>query len=169
MNPLARAAIVAVGSELLTPSRIDTNSLYITEQLNLLGIDVVIKAIVGDDREELGHICRAALSRVDLVVFSGGLGPTDDDLTREVVAGVLGGAPPGDGRVQAGVAGRLKELFRNSAVLAVNIAHVGSLGVDETQESGKQFRSIDRPLPYAVPTLAATAMYLLYSLGGFTL
>ena len=90
MNPLARAAIVAVGSELLTPSRIDTNSLYITEQLNLLGIDVVIKAIVGDDREELGHICRAALSRVDLVVFSGGLGPTDDDLTREVVAGVLG-------------------------------------------------------------------------------
>ena len=90
MNPLARAAIVAVGSELLTPSRIDTNSLYITEQLNLLGIDVVIKAIVGDDREELGHIFRAALSRVDLVVFSGGLGPTDDDLTREVVAGVLG-------------------------------------------------------------------------------
>src|SRR5687767_1017201 len=90
MKPLRRAAIVAVGSELLTPSRIDTNSLFITEQLNLLGIDVVVKAIVGDDREELDHIFRAALGRVDLVVFSGGLGPTDDDLTREVVAGVLG-------------------------------------------------------------------------------
>ena len=90
MNPLARAAIVAVGSELLTPSRIDTNSLFITEQLNLLGIEVVFKAVVGDDRDELGHVFRAALGRVDLVVFSGGLGPTDDDLTREVVAGVLG-------------------------------------------------------------------------------
>ena len=51
MKPLARAAIVAVGSELLTPSRIDTNSLFITEQLNLLGIDVVVKAVVGDDRD----------------------------------------------------------------------------------------------------------------------
>ena len=89
MRLLARAAIVAVGSELLTPSRLDTNSLFITEQLNLLGIDVVLKTVVGDDREELGHAFRAALARVDLVVFSGGLGPTDDDLTREVVAGVL--------------------------------------------------------------------------------
>jgi nicotinamide-nucleotide amidase len=89
MKPLARAAIVAVGSELLTPSRVDTNSLFITEQLNLLGIDVVLKAIAGDDREELGHLFLAVLGRVDLVVFSGGLGPTDDDVTREVVAGVL--------------------------------------------------------------------------------
>ena len=89
MTPLARAAIVAVGSELLTPSRIDTNSLFITEQLNLLGIDVALKTIVGDDREELGHAFRAARARVDLVVFSGGLGPTDDDVTRDVVAAVL--------------------------------------------------------------------------------
>jgi nicotinamide-nucleotide amidase len=90
MKPLARAAIVAVGSELLTASRVDTNSLYITEQLNLLGVDVVVKAIAGDDREELAHVFRALLERVDVVVFSGGLGPTDDDVTREVVAGVLG-------------------------------------------------------------------------------
>jgi nicotinamide-nucleotide amidase len=89
MTALARAAIVAVGSELLTSFRIDTNSLFITEQLNLLGIDVVLKAIVGDDRDELAHVFRAALGRVDIVIFSGGLGPTDDDLTREVVAGVL--------------------------------------------------------------------------------
>ena len=86
---IARAAILAVGSELLTPSRIDTNSLFITEQLNLLGIDVVFKSVIGDDRDELATAVRLALERVDLVVCSGGLGPTDDDVTREVVAGVL--------------------------------------------------------------------------------
>jgi nicotinamide-nucleotide amidase len=75
---------------MLTPSRIDTNSLFITEQLNALGIEVVFKTIVGDDRAELANSFRAALDRVDLVVCSGGLGPTDDDLTREVVAEVLG-------------------------------------------------------------------------------
>jgi nicotinamide-nucleotide amidase len=90
MKPLTRAAIIAVGSELLTPSRIDTNSLFITEQLNLLGIDVLLKMVVGDDRDELAHAFRAALDRADLVVFSGGLGPTEDDVTREVVAAVLG-------------------------------------------------------------------------------
>jgi nicotinamide-nucleotide amidase len=90
MRPASRAAIIAVGSEMLTPSRIDTNSLFITEQLNGLGIEVVFKAIVGDDRDELTACVRAALERVDLVVCSGGLGPTDDDLTREVVAEVLG-------------------------------------------------------------------------------
>jgi nicotinamide-nucleotide amidase len=90
LTPLSRAAIVAVGSELLTPSRVDTNSLLITEQLNLLGIDVVVKSIVGDDRDELAFVLRALRDRVDLLVFSGGLGPTDDDVTREVVAAVLG-------------------------------------------------------------------------------
>jgi nicotinamide-nucleotide amidase len=84
-----RAAILAVGSELLTPSRIDTNSLFITEQLNTLGIQVAFKSVVGDDREELAHAVRLALERVDVIVCSGGLGPTDDDVTREVVAGVL--------------------------------------------------------------------------------
>jgi nicotinamide-nucleotide amidase len=90
VKPLARAAIIAVGSELLTPVRVDTNSLFITEQLNALGIDVVVKAVAGDDREELAHLFRAALARTDLVVFTGGLGPTDDDVTREVVAATLG-------------------------------------------------------------------------------
>lgn len=89
MKPFSTAAIIAVGSELLTPSRIDTNSLFITERLNALGIDVVMKAVVGDDRARLAHVCRAALERADLVVFSGGLGPTDDDLTREAVSDVL--------------------------------------------------------------------------------
>jgi nicotinamide-nucleotide amidase len=88
-RPLISAGIIAVGSELLTPSRIDTNSLFITEQLNLLGIDVKLKGVAGDERAVLEHVFRAWLSRVDLVVLCGGLGPTDDDLTREVVAAVL--------------------------------------------------------------------------------
>ena len=90
MKPLLRAGIIAVGSELLTPFRIDTNSLFITEQLNAIGVDVVVKLVAGDDREELSHAVQALLTRVDLLVCSGGLGPTDDDVTREVVAGVLG-------------------------------------------------------------------------------
>ena len=90
MRALSRAAILAVGSEMLTPSRTDTNSLLITEQLNTLGIEVVLKMIVGDDRAELANGVRVALDRVDLVVCTGGLGPTDDDLTRDVVADVLG-------------------------------------------------------------------------------
>ena len=87
--PLITAAIIAVGSELLTPAKIDTNSLFITEQLNLLGIEVKAKAVVGDERPQLEHVFQSLLARSDLVVCCGGLGPTDDDLTREVVASVL--------------------------------------------------------------------------------
>ncbi len=86
---ITRAAIIAVGSELLTAARIDTNSLFITDALNAVGIDVAFKAVVGDDRDELAAQFRSALTRVDLVVFTGGLGPTEDDLTREVVAAEL--------------------------------------------------------------------------------
>jgi nicotinamide-nucleotide amidase len=89
MRTIGSAAIVAVGSELLTPKKVDTNSLFITEQLNLLGIDVKAKAVVGDDRAELEHVLRSLLVRVELVIMCGGLGPTDDDLTREAVAAVL--------------------------------------------------------------------------------
>ena len=90
VKALTRAGVIAVGSELLTPLRIDTNSLFITEKLNALGIEVVMKGVAGDDREELAHLFRLALARTDLIVFSGGLGPTDDDVTREVVAATLG-------------------------------------------------------------------------------
>ena len=85
-----RAAILAVGSELLTPTRQDTNSLAITEVLNALGIEVAVKAIVGDQRDDLAAHVQMAVSRHPVVVITGGLGPTDDDLTRDVVAGVLG-------------------------------------------------------------------------------
>ncbi|HKE88254.1 MAG TPA: competence/damage-inducible protein A [Vicinamibacterales bacterium] len=90
MKPLSRAAIIAVGSELLSPSKLDTNSLFVTERLNELGIDVTSKAIVGDDREELTRLLAGLLERVDLVILCGGLGPTDDDVTREAVAEALG-------------------------------------------------------------------------------
>jgi len=91
-RPLSTAAIIAVGSELLTPTKLDTNSLFITEQLNAIGIDVLAKAIVGDDRDELRGLFDALRRRVDLVVLTGGLGPTDDDVTRESVAAALGRA-----------------------------------------------------------------------------
>jgi nicotinamide-nucleotide amidase len=84
------AEIIAVGSELLTPFRQDTNSLYLTGKLNSLGIDVRFKTVVGDDRARLAESVRAAMARSELVILSGGLGPTEDDLNREVVAEVLG-------------------------------------------------------------------------------
>ena len=84
------AEIIAVGSELLTPFRMDTNSLYLTEQLNLLGVDVIFKSIVGDDLRRLVAAAQHGLFRSDIVIFSGGLGPTEDDLTREAVAEALG-------------------------------------------------------------------------------
>ena len=84
------AEIIAVGSEMLTPYRMDTNSLYLTEQLNLLGVDVIFKSVVGDDLRRLVATAQHALFRSDIVIFSGGLGPTQDDLTREAVAEALG-------------------------------------------------------------------------------
>jgi nicotinamide-nucleotide amidase len=85
-----KAEIIAVGSELLTPTRLDTNSLYLTEQLNRLGIEVARKVVVGDQRNQIRDAFGEALGRVELVVSTGGLGPTEDDLTREAVAELLG-------------------------------------------------------------------------------
>ncbi|HTG90145.1 MAG TPA: competence/damage-inducible protein A [Vicinamibacterales bacterium] len=85
-----RAEIVAVGSEMLTPTHLDTNSLFITERLNELGIDLQGKAVAGDDRDVLKAIVADALRRSDLLILTGGLGPTDDDLTRDVVADLIG-------------------------------------------------------------------------------
>src|ERR1700679_642835 len=85
-----RAEIIAVGSELLTPNRFDTNSLFLTAQLNEVGIPVVHKAVVGDSPEEIRRSFRNAMDRADIVISSGGLGPTDDDRTRQAVAALLG-------------------------------------------------------------------------------
>ena len=84
------AEIIAAGSEMLTPFRQDTNSLYLTERLNELGVSVAFKTIVGDNIEHLTSAAKIAISRADVVIFSGGLGPTEDDLTREAVGAALG-------------------------------------------------------------------------------
>jgi competence/damage-inducible protein CinA-like protein len=102
-----RASIVAVGSELLTPFRVDTNSLLITERLNAIGYDVRLKAVVGDDIADIASVFERAMTEADLVVMTGGLGPTEDDLTREAVARVLGRTLEIDERIVEG----LKERF----------------------------------------------------------
>ncbi|HEY1806243.1 MAG TPA: competence/damage-inducible protein A [Terracidiphilus sp.] len=84
-----KSEIIAVGSEMLTPYRQDTNSLYLTERLNSLGITVAFKTIVGDRRKDLIGAVKTALSRTDILILMGGLGPTEDDLTREAVAEAL--------------------------------------------------------------------------------
>jgi len=80
------AEIIAVGSELLSSERVDTNSLWLTEQLNRLGLEVIAKAVVGDDLGRLTEMIRTAVERTPLVIVTGGLGPTEDDLTRDAVA-----------------------------------------------------------------------------------
>lgn len=83
------AAIIAIGSELLTPFRQDTNSLYLTARLNQMGVEVIFKTVVGDNRRNLVDAAAHALSHADIVIFMGGLGPTEDDLTREAAAEAL--------------------------------------------------------------------------------
>lgn len=85
-----KCEIIAIGSELLTPYRTDTNSLFLTERLNKIGVHVAFKTIVGDRYEDLADAVRIALRRTDIVITMGGLGPTVDDLTREAVADAIG-------------------------------------------------------------------------------
>jgi len=84
------AEIIAIGSELLAPDRTDTNSLWLTEQLNRLGIEVKLKTIVGDDDARLEEAIKDATRRSKVVITTGGLGPTEDDITRKITARALG-------------------------------------------------------------------------------
>ncbi len=84
-----KAEIIAVGSELLTPDNVDTNSLYLTGRLNEAGCQVHLKTVVGDNHDDIARVLREAMHRSDLIVFCGGLGPTEDDLTRPAVAAAL--------------------------------------------------------------------------------
>lgn len=83
------AEIIAIGSEMLTPFRVDTNSLWLTERLNSMGIEVRLKTVVGDDEARLEETVRDALRRSEIVISTGGLGPTEDDITRKIFARVL--------------------------------------------------------------------------------
>ena len=114
-----KAEIIAVGSELLTPDRLDTNSLFLTEELNKLGIEVLRKTIVGDNRELLAEAFRDALNRVPVVIASGGLGPTEDDLTRETVAELLGRKLRRNEEVVRAIEARFRHLKRDMP--AVNL------------------------------------------------
>lgn len=102
------AEIIAIGTELLTPDRVDTNSLWLTRQLNDLGIDVKLKTIVGDDGARLEEAVRDALKRSGIVVTTGGLGPTADDITREFTARAVGRDLVYDDAIE----GHLRERFR---------------------------------------------------------
>jgi nicotinamide-nucleotide amidase len=119
-----KAEIIAVGSELLTPDRLDTNSLFLTEELNKLGIEVLRKTIVGDRREELTDAFAGALKRVELVISCGGLGPTSDDLTRETVADLLGRKLRRDDRILHAIETRFRSFRREMPEINVRQAMV---------------------------------------------
>src|SRR3954470_15637731 len=102
-----KACILAIGSEMLTPFRVDTNSLFITDRLNTIGYDVRLKAVVADDIGELATVIAGVLAWADVLVVTGGLGPTEDDMTRDAVARVL--QVPLD--VDEAIVERLRERF----------------------------------------------------------
>ena len=113
--PPKLAEIIAVGSELLTPQRVDTNSLIVTEQLNMLGVEVFCKQIIGDDRERLTTAIRQALERADIVVLIGGLGPTEDDVTRDAAAAALGRKLERSAEQEAILTNRFRQINRPMA------------------------------------------------------
>src|SRR5215813_11438851 len=120
------AEIIAIGSELLAPNRTDTNSLWLTEQLNRLGIDVKLKTIVGDDDSRLEELIKDAVKRSRVVITTGGLGPTEDDITRKVVARAVS-----------------KRLALDESVLAEIRARFQSFGLAMPERNSRQAMVID--------------------------
>jgi nicotinamide-nucleotide amidase len=110
-----QCVILAVGSEMLTPSRVDTNSLFLTEKLNHLGVEVVEKLIIGDDRARLEAAIRHGFEQAQLLILTGGLGPTEDDLTREAVASATGMALSFDRQICDGIEARFASMGRKMA------------------------------------------------------
>jgi nicotinamide-nucleotide amidase len=118
------AEIIAAGSEMLTSARIDTNSLYLTERLNELGIEVVGKAIVGDDRARMANMVEGALARADLLIVTGGLGPTEDDVTRDAVAQALALGMHFDEAVCAAIQARFTRMKRSMSEINRRQAYI---------------------------------------------
>lgn len=106
------AEIIAVGSEMLTHKRVDTNSLFLTEHLNNLGVEVVAKHVVGDDRERIAGEIERALGTSQFVLISGGLGPTEDDLTRDAVAMALRRGQKLDTAISDAIEQRFRQMNR---------------------------------------------------------
>src|SRR2546430_1336982 len=141
------AEIIAIGSELLSSSRTDTNSLWLTDQLNRIGIDVRLKTIVGDDDARLEEVVKDAVKRSRVVITTGGLGPTEDDITRKVVARALG-----------------KRLSLDENVLNEIGARFQSFGVTMPERNSKQAMVIDGADVLPNPNGTAPGLYL--NLGG---
>lgn len=121
---MANAEIIAVGSELLTPSKVDTNSLFLTGELNTLGVEVVKKSIVGDDRALLTRAISDALRESEIIVLTGGLGPTEDDVTRDAVAAATGRALVFHEGVCEGIAERFRRFNRAMAEINKRQAYI---------------------------------------------
>src|SRR5206468_2538127 len=137
------AEIIAIGSELLAPNRTDTNSLWLTDKLNRIGIDVKLKTIVGDDDARLEELIRDAVKRSRVVITTGGLGPTEDDITRKVVARALG-----------------RRLALDENVLAEIRARFQSFGVNMPERNSRQAMVIDGAAVLPNPNGTAPGLYL---------
>lgn len=113
MDPTAE--IIAVGSELLTPERMDTNSLAITQRLNDLGVEVLAKHVIGDDRARLTSAISSSLQRAGIVILCGGLGPTEDDVTRDAAAAALNRPLVHDPKLEQVLRDRFRQYDRRMA------------------------------------------------------
>jgi nicotinamide-nucleotide amidase len=145
-----KSEIIAVGSEMLTPYRQDTNSLYLTEKLNEIGVTVAFKTIVGDRRKDLISAIRTALARIDILVLMGGLGPTEDDLTREAVAEALS-----------------LTLHRDSAVVGALHARLATMRIPMPENNLKQADVLQGATVLANPNGSAPGQWLDTKFAGY--
>lgn len=137
------AEIIAIGSELLAPDRSDTNSLWLTEQLNSIGIEVMLKTIVGDDDNRLEEAIKDAVKRSKVVITTGGLGPTEDDITRKVAARALG-----------------RRLFLDEVVLQVIRDRFQSFGRTMPERNSRQAMVIDGAEVLPNPNGSAPGLFI---------
>src|SRR3977135_2984552 len=137
------AEIIAIGSELLATDRTDTNSLWLTEQLNRIGIDVKLKTVVGDDDARLAEVVKDAVKRSRVVITTGGLGPTEDDITRKVVARAL-----------------KSRLSLNETVLAEIRERFKSFGMNMPERNSRQAMVIDGAEVLPNPNGSGTGLYM---------
>lgn len=137
------AEIIAIGSELLAPDRTDTNSLWLTEKLNRLGIEVKLKTIVGDDDARLEEAIKDAVRRSKVVITTGGLGPTEDDITRKIAARALG-----------------RRLLLDEAVLADIRQRFQSFGIAMPERNSRQAMVIEEAEVLPNPNGTAPGMFI---------